>query len=100
MVFTAESKRKKADTPLGSGSGYFINSTGLMITNNHVVDPVHGRSPREKHMWHYKHGRLAWEIITDSGTDDEKKWDAMVLYQNESDDQAILQVHDEDGEKL
>ncbi len=101
LVFTAESKREKGDTPIGSGSGYFINNTGLMITNNHVVDPMHMKSPREKQQWHYKHGALTWQVITDSGVEgDEKEWDATVLYQNETADQAILQVYDENSDKL
>ncbi len=100
LVFTARSEREKADTPIGSGSGFFINTTGLLMSNNHVVDPTHGRSDEEKQSFHYRGGRLAWLVVTDAGTDDEKTWDAMVLYQNESADLAILQVFDTDGKKL
>jgi len=100
MVFTARSAQEKGDTPLGSGSGYFINSTGLMITNNHVVDPTHGAPDWYKHQYYYQYGIHTWWIITDSGTDDEKTWEAVVVYQNEAADQAILQVFDDDKEPL
>ena len=56
MVFTLTSKRQKNDTTVGSGSGFFINSKGLVITNNHVVDPTHLKSPEEKQQYHYREG--------------------------------------------
>lgn len=100
MVFTAISKGEKGDTPRGSGSGFFINRTGLCISNNHVVDPSHNKPPEEKFREHYQGGKLVWSVVTESGTDDEKTWDAVVIYQNESADQALLQVYEEDGVKL
>lgn len=100
LVFTKASKSSRGDTTLGSGSGFFINATGLAITNNHVVDPTHLKSREEKFQFHYKTGKLTWTIITDSGTDEEASWNALVLYQNESADQALLQVQDEDGNSL
>ncbi len=100
LIFTAASKRGKGDTPLGSGSGFFVNSTGLAVSNNHVVDPTHGKSDREKFKAHYQGGKLTWSIITNSGTDDEQTYEAVVIYQNEKADQAVLQTFDEDGEKL
>lgn len=100
LVFTARSEREKADTPLGSGSGFFINTTGLLMSNNHVVDPTHLKSEEEKFNFHYRGGRLAWLVVTNAGTEDEKTWDAMVLYQNEWADLAVLQVYDTDGNKL
>ncbi len=100
MVFTARSEQGKGDKPQGSGSGFFINSTGLLISNNHVVDPEHGKSYWEKNRGAYNEGKTTWTVITDSGTDDEKTFDAEVLYQNETADQAILQAFTEDGEKL
>lgn len=100
MVFTAISQNEKGDRPLGSGSGYFINSTGLAMTNNHVVDPTHMRSEEEKQRFHYGAGRLTWTVITAAGTEDEKAWEADVLYQNEQADQALLQVYDQDHNKL
>jgi len=102
-VFTAMTKSVKGDTPMGSGSGYFINRTGLLITNNHVVDPTHRKSQRQKQAFHYNAGRLVWTVITDAGTEDEKQWECMVVYQNEWADQAILQAYvgrPEDEEKL
>ena len=100
LVFTAISKGEKGDTPRASGSGFFINRTGLCISNNHVVDPSHGKPPDEKFRGHYQGGKVVWTVITESGTDDEKTWDAVVIYQNESADQALLQVYEEDGVKL
>jgi len=59
MVLLAHSKSAEADTPLGSGSGYFVNSTGLAVTNNHVADPGHGKSPDEKFKLKEELGRQA-----------------------------------------
>lgn len=100
LVFTKASKSSKGDTALGSGTGFFINSTGLAITNNHVVDPTHKKSPEEKHKFHYQTGKLTWSVITDSGSSEQKSHDAVVLYQNEAADQAVLQVYDEEGKNL
>lgn len=100
LVFTAISERERGDKPVGSGSGFFINSTGLFMTNNHVVDPSHGRSDREKQSMHYKAGRLTWSVVTDAGTADEQTFDAVVLYQNEKADQALAQAYDDEGHKL
>ncbi|MFH1574603.1 MAG: hypothetical protein ABIG68_11500, partial [Acidobacteriota bacterium] len=92
-VFTAVSKSSKGDTPQGSGSGFFINRTGLCITNNHVVDPTHGMSRWEKQQKAYQDlNRLVWKVIVDGGTDAEKEYEAFVLYQSDSADQAIMQV--------
>ena len=100
LVFTAASKSTRADEKLGSGSGYFINRTGLLITNNHVVDPMHLKSDREKQEFHYRTGRLNWRVVSDAGTTREAAWDAAVVYQNEKADQAVLQAYDERGGKL
>ncbi|MCH8251380.1 MAG: trypsin-like peptidase domain-containing protein [Planctomycetes bacterium] len=100
MVWQALSKRSKGDTKQGSGTGYFINRTGLAITNNHVVDPAHRRPKWQKDAIHYSIGQIVITVITDAGTDDEKEWEAIRLYQNEWADQALLQVIDEDGENL
>jgi S1-C subfamily serine protease len=99
-VWTYRSERSQADTPLSTGSGFFINRTGLAITNNHVVDPTHGKSPIEKFKAGYEGGKLSWKVVLNSGTDDEKTYEAAVLYQNEPADQALLQIYDEDGGKL
>jgi len=104
MVFNFHSKRKKNDTPIASGSGFFINSTGMAVTNNHVVDPTHDpahtKDPGFRQQYHYTNGRITFQVVTDAGTDEEKTYDADVLYQNEFADQAVLQVFDTDGEKL
>ncbi|MCH7704073.1 MAG: trypsin-like peptidase domain-containing protein, partial [Planctomycetes bacterium] len=100
MVWQAISKRTKGDTKQASGSGYFINRTGLVITNNHVIDPEHGKEKWEKGLTARAIGQVVITVITDAGTDDEKEWQTERLYQNEFGDQALLQVLDEDGEKL
>ncbi len=100
MVFTKSSKQTKGDTTLGTGSGFFINGTGLAITNNHVVDPSHSKTPLEQQRFHYQTGKLAFEVVANSGTDEEKTYNAEVLYQNHAADQAVLQVYDEEGDKL
>jgi len=101
-VKTFRSEQSKADTQLGSGTGYFINRTGLAMTNNHVVDPTHGTPPWERrraHMQHYQGGKLAWHVVVGSGTNSEQEYEANVLYQNEAADQAVLQVYAKDGSK-
>ncbi len=100
MVETYASQQSQSDTLLGSGSGYFINGTGLAVTNNHVVDPAHKAPPGERLRIQSQYGRITWKVVTDSGTDDEKVWKGEVIYQNESADQAIIQTFDDDGEKL
>lgn len=100
MVFTAGSQSSQGDRPLGSGSGYFINQSGMLITNNHVVDPAHGRPLWERQAMLYPLGKVVWTVVTDAGTDDEKTWKCDMVYQNESADQAILQAKDEDGNLL
>lgn len=99
FVKTFRSEREKADTGIGTGSGFFINSTGLAISNNHVVDPTHMKSPEEKQRFHYEGGKLTWKVVVNSGTPEEKTYEAKVIYQNEQADQALLQVYEE-GEKM
>ena len=100
LVFMAISRQEKGDTPLGSGSGFFLNSTGLFMTNNHVIDPTHMKSEAEKQQFHYSQGKLTFSIVVNSGTEEEKSYEAKMVYQIEAADQALLQAYDEDGEKL
>ncbi|MBI4717523.1 MAG: trypsin-like peptidase domain-containing protein [Planctomycetes bacterium] len=101
LVFTAASKDSRGDEVLGSGSGYFINGNGLLITNNHVVDPTHLMvTDEQKHKFNYETGTLTYTIFTDPGTDNEKKYEAKKLYQNHAADHAILQALEENGGKL
>ena len=100
MVKTSHSKTTKGDTPLGSGTGFFVNATGLCITNDHVTDPAHGKTAREKFEASIEFNRLTWRVVVDSGTDDEQTYEANVLYSNDQADMAVMQVRDEDGEFL
>ncbi len=100
LVFTATSERQKADRLIGSGSGFFVNGRGMFITNNHVVDPAHGKSLRERQKIQLEHGRLSHFIVTDSGTENEARWECEILYQNEAADQALLQAGEKDGKPL
>ncbi|MEE9296444.1 MAG: tetratricopeptide repeat-containing serine protease family protein [Phycisphaerae bacterium] len=100
MIRTSHSKSSEGDTLIGTGSGFFVNSNGLCITNNHVVDPGHHKSQEEKFKLKMDMNRLVWEVVTRSGTPDEEKWRADVLYQNEQADLAVLQVKDQDGRFL
>jgi S1-C subfamily serine protease len=65
MVVTFASQKEKADTPLGSGTGYFVNASGLLITNNHVVDLAHGKTLRERQKIQFAANLLSYKIITD-----------------------------------
>ena len=100
LVFTGFSDKQRMDKPYGSGSGYFINRTGMLITNNHVADPAHQRTDAEKQLIHYRAGKVCWDIIVDAGTEDEQRIPCEMVYQSDNADQAILQALDEDGNKL
>lgn len=100
MVTTSYSKNTEGDTLLGSGSGFFVNSTGLCISNDHVTDPGHGKSAFEKFRIWRQYNRLTHRVIVNSGTSDDKTYKADVLYSNDQADMAVMQVYDEDGEFL
>ncbi len=84
----------------GTGTGAFINRNGLVVTNNHVVDPNHGKSVEERAKNFRKITTPKYSVIIDSGTDDERRMPATLLHQTESGDLALLQVKDEDGQPL
>lgn len=100
FVWTFRSERERADTPVGTGSGYFINSTGLLVTNNHVVDPAHGQPASERLKMQASMGKLVHKIIVESGTDAERVFECDVIHQSESADQAFLQARTKDGSLL
>ncbi len=86
--------------PMAVGSGSFINRTGLVVTNNHVVDMGHEKSPLEKFKIRNDLNVLVYKVSLNSGTPDEKEYKGDVLYQNEAADLALVQVYDKDGELL
>ncbi|MCG3138444.1 MAG: hypothetical protein HJJLKODD_02309 [Phycisphaerae bacterium] len=87
--------------PLGSGSGWFINATGLMITNNHVVDPAHSSTdPLEPFAAAATLGKIQYRVVVNGGTDQEKTYKAERLYQCRSADLAILQLYNDKGAPL
>lgn len=84
----------------GSGTGEFINSNGLCMTNNHVVDMNHGKSLEERSKMVRQTTLPKYSVIINSGTPDEAEYDAQLLHQTEPGDMAILQVKDENGRPL
>ncbi len=101
MVRVAESRRQRGDSEVGGGTGYFINNTGLLMTNNHVIDPTHGAATEEeRERWYYEHGTLTFRVVVNSGTDQEQTYEATRIYQSLTADQALLQAKDKDGNKL
>ncbi len=100
MVTTSHSVNSEGDTLIGSGTGFFVNSTGLCISNNHVTDPGHLKSPAEKFQLWRQYNRLTWRVILNGGTDEEATYNANVVYSNDQADMAVMQVFDNDGELL
>lgn len=100
LVFTHSSKSSYMDTKHGSGSGFFINSTGLMLTNDHVTNIAHAQGDEGKYNRQYLVGRTGWTIIVNSGTDEEHEYEARFINATDAGDMCILQVFDESGEKL
>jgi len=83
------------------GSGWFINSTGLMVTNDHVVNWAHcSPDPFEAFQKARSVGIYKYRITLNGGTDEEKFYYANRMYQSESADLALLQVLDEDDAPL
>ena len=82
----------------GSGTGSFLNANGLVVTNNHVVDPNHGKSTEERAKDFRKITTPEYQVIVNCGTDSEQALPAKLLHQSESADLALLQVETESGE--
>ncbi len=86
---------------IGWGSGWFINGTGLMVTNSHVVNVGHyAMNPWDAFQRHNKIGIPQYQITLDGGTDEEKRYRGERMYLVESADLAFLQVYDEDNAPL
>lgn len=85
----------------GWGSGWFINSTGLMVTNSHVVNPTHyALDPFTAFQDHNAAGITQYEVTLRGGTETEKTYRGERMYVCESADLAFLQVYDEDSKPL
>ncbi|MEP0843719.1 MAG: trypsin-like peptidase domain-containing protein [Phycisphaerae bacterium] len=93
MVRTHMTKIKKS----GHGSGVLVNRTGLVITNNHVVDPNHNKPPEQRIAIAQAFGKITHEVYTDLATPRERKYNAKVIHQSEPCDVALVQLLDEKG---
>ena len=75
------------------GTGFFINRTGLVVTNNHVVDAMHGKSAEERaEMSRSGVTKPNYFVLVAPGTEHQERMPAELLYQRESVDLAILQL--------
>ena len=83
----------------GSGTGEFINNNGLLITNNHVVDPNHGKSREERAKTFHKITLPKYHVIVDSGTRVKKEYEAELIFQSEPTDLALLQLKKDSKER-
>jgi S1-C subfamily serine protease len=69
-----------ADGKVGQGSGFFALEPGLILTNAHVVGMLHPDSQQPRKI----------EVIQNSGTRDEKKYEAQLLGWDRHSDLAVL----------
>ena len=100
MVRTAQSQSTEGDTPIGFGTGFFVNRTGLCVTNDHVIDPGHGKSPAEKMRIWLEMNRLTYRVVVNSGMENEKEYRGDLLYSNDQADMAVLQVYEQQSKFL
>ncbi len=101
ILLGAKKPRENKIEGIGWGSGWFINSTGLMITNSHVVNVGHyAIDPWTAFQKHNQIGIAQYEITLNGGTDEEKRYRGERMYLVESADLAFLQVYDEDNSPL
>ena len=75
-------------TSSGSGSGFAINDQGRIITNAHVVAPVHTDDEGNRHV---ATGRSV-HVVFHPATDSEETLQAEVVRENEDLDLALLRV--------
>lgn len=101
ILLGAKKARENKLEGIAWGSGWFINSTGLMITNSHVVNVGHyAMNPWDAFQRHSQLGIPQYQITLDGGTDEEKRYRGERMYLVESADLAFLQVYDEDNAPL
>ena len=95
---TVGEKANQSDeiTPMGYGSGWFINDSGLLFTNNHVVMPGHfSDNPMQHFQDRTRHSVLQYPVTLHGGTEDEVTYMGQLLYQSETADLAIIQVKEQ-----
>jgi S1-C subfamily serine protease len=80
-----------------SGTGALLNKTGLILTNNHVVDPNHGRAALEKRKITRTGAVPKHEVILGLAGGQREVFPATLIYHVESVDLGLLQLDDVDG---
>lgn len=101
ILLGAKKPREDKLEGIAWGSGWFINGTGLMVTNSHVVNVGHyAADPWTAFQKHNQIGIAQYQITLDGGTDAEKRYRGERMYLVESADLAFLQVYDEDNAPL
>lgn len=101
ILLGAKKARENKIEGIAWGSGWFINGTGLMVTNSHVVNVGHyAMNPWDAFQRTNQIGIPQYQITLDGGTDEEKRYRGERMYLVESADLAFLQVYDEDNAPL